>query len=171
MDWTYGTQTIQITERGEFKVVWTEDMAHYGTEQHFRSKAESEEAIRNALAAKAKSVPVNIAVVRRDGVSATLTGINRNTGWVIMKPDDRASRFSDFNEAYPDLPVVKELLTKIAEKEAELAELTIPLKEMAISFSIAHGRISPDQYAGKVGILNERATKAYEAAQEMAQGT
>lgn len=167
MNWTYKGQTIKVSHRGLFEIEWADDMESQSVDHQFGSKGEAEEAIDHAVTLKAKKLTVNYAVLRPDGVAATLTGINRNTSYVIMKPDDHPSRFSSFNEAYPDLPVVKELLDKVNELEKEISELKIPLGKMEIKFNIGFGRIAPEDYSTNLASLAERVDKAYKEARKL----
>lgn len=165
MDWTHKGQKIEVTERGLFVIEWADDM-NQGTDSRFVTKRDAEEAIDLEVGLRAKGLTVNYAVLRPDGVTARLTGINRNTSYVIMKPDN-SSRLSQINEAYPDLPVVKELLDKRIELEKEIEKVNVPLGKVRIEFHIGFGRIAPEEYSDKLGNLANRVDRAYEEARKL----
>ena len=168
MHWEIKDQIIRINLNGRFTIEWTEDVIDYGKNDAFFTRDEAERAINEALALKAQKMIINYAVIRADGVTATITGVNRNTSYAIVKSETPTpSGMSSYEAAYPDLPIVRELLNKIFRLEGEISELKIPLRKVRIDLHTRSGRISPENYDDILALLSERVDKAYEEARKL----
>lgn len=133
----------------------------------FSSMEDAENAIQRARRAKATSDKrsLSIKAITTKGVAVTVTGIHGGHGRVTYSPRDADTA----DTLYPDMPIVRQFLFRIAELRAEMDTLGTLLRKAGVSTRRnSYGSVDPERLSQMLDRLEEDFQKATKAAEDAA---
>ena len=151
---TYRDCSIQVDGSGHFITVL------HGETMNATTLRSLEEKVDDLLRAEAKQITVDLAVLDSEGVPCRIIGINLGSGKVITRPAGTRGPF------IVNVGENTGLVAQLHKLEQERRTLGRRIMDREVKDNFGYGRISSDEYPGKMRELQESYDNAVERSVE-----